>query len=234
MHDLPLGQTRTRALGHLVYYYRMLNLTYLPTGIKTVYLKIGDNGTVQYPSDYIRYEKIGVLFQNKIWTLTKRSGITVPGVSECNLPIESAANQSNAEDVYGRLYFTPHYDRNGNYIGRMYGVGGGFNSEGYFSEDKENKRFIFDQVNAKDIVLEYKYHGVDENTVVPTEAINAMIAYLHQAMMAKDRTANAYLIRKAEEDFALAESNMDLSLNPFDMDEYLDSFYKDVYLSPKR
>lgn len=215
--------------------YRNLNMiAFGNLTVKVAYLPISSLDTVEMPSDYVNYTKVGVVYGNTIWTLTTNNKLLGPkNIQECAVPIQQALTSQDVE-VDGTWSFVPHINKNGEFVGRMYGLGGGWNSKGYFKEDRPNRQFILDGITASEIVLEYTSDMVGMDTYVPQEGFEALIAWLDWQHVLRDPTRGLGEKQMFGQIYA-NEKDLILKLrNPFRMGEFLDAFYDNVHMSVKR
>jgi hypothetical protein len=128
---------------------------------------------------------------------TDDCGNTLPTVTQ-TLEDEIVGQKSLIPN-YG-YYFAMHF-RNGQYVGEMYGLGGGFNAA-YFRIDWERRQIAFDsEVPSDEIILEYKSSGIDPSggTIVPRKTVAALIAYIHwQRIENNDKIAESKKARKQQ------------------------------------
>lgn len=154
---------------------REINILHSDMGIQVAYLDMSDTRTIDYPQDYVKYTKVGILIGNRVWTLSVNDDIALPREEECGLPINDWPNVPDAIlPTLGGYRFAPHWRLN-SYVGGLYGIGGGVNI-GYFREDTQRRQFVFsNSIPGKQIVLEYISNGISGATVVPDQWVNAII-----------------------------------------------------------
>lgn len=207
-----------------------------PYSVKVKWLDVTDLNTVNLPHDYINYIKVGVPIGGQLWTLTLNRSVIGPTATttDCDISIEQAASESVDTSNYDRWYYTGHYNQNGEYIGKMYSYGGGWNSEGYFKEDKANHRFILDSVTANQIVLEYNSSELGRDTIVPHYAVPAIKRYIDWQVGMADPEAIRGTISYLERLFYDQVMKMRNVQKPFRVDEFWDAYYEDVHGTIKR
>lgn len=228
-------------LGINCYLYE-LKLSSSPT-IKTAYLTVANNGTIEYPEDYINYTVIGVCLNGKIWTLTRNDALCLTRGEDCPVELAEAAALSETQDDQALSYVIPYGYyfnggfRNGQYVGEQFSYGGGWNGKGYYRIDDEMRRIEFSRVSpGTEIVLEYNATGIscDGTMVVPFQAVAAIKAYVHwqriehrenYSLGEKERKRREYIIQFD----ILKHYNL-----MFTMDEYLDAKYRSIKMTPKR
>ena len=200
--------------------------------IRVKYLQISASGTVDMPEDYVSYSKVGVNYGGRLWTLTVNKDMLPPtNTVECGVPKEEAiARASEINNAWG---LSPHYDKNGRYVGKEYTLGGGWNSQGYFKEDLANRRFLLDTVKGE-IVLEYISDKVSIDTLVPSECSEALQAWLHYKEMLFDKRAGQGEKAMLGRVWVDQLERVKQIRNPFRIDEFLDAAYTDNYQGLKR
>jgi len=233
---------------------RQLNLYSSINNIKVAYLTVNSNQTVDLPDDYVDYTKIGFCKGGQIITLGQNDQLCLPRKSnDCGEPLSSklhsvsndAQGAANSDDFgafspfgfgfgYG-YYFAAHF-RNGQYIGELFGLGGGF-AQAYYRIDKENWQIALSDVVPQDeIILEYKSDGssADGSTVVPPEAIEALTMYVHWRIIEFDKRAPAVDKQRKRALLLEEETKLRAFKLAFTMAEYYDSFYASIKSGPKR
>ena len=120
-------------------------------GVRTVELIVDSNTlTVDLPSDYVRYTKIGVYGND--------GDIHPIGLRNKKSLISTVANDTlSNDDELNPSYFE---------YSQEYGVGGGNNANGYFRVDLENSTIQFSStLSGKKIIVEY----ITNSLIHPTE-----------------------------------------------------------------
>ncbi|HMG13953.1 MAG TPA: hypothetical protein VK590_00830, partial [Saprospiraceae bacterium] len=125
--------------------------------IQVAYLKVNSAGIVVFPQDYIKYTKIGVYIHGQLVTLTLNNNMALNRAQVCTEDIRVMEKENGIAIISGLndgYYFAPHF-RNGNFIGGLYGAGGGFN-QAYYRIDDVAKQIQFNgYIPRGEIVLEY-------------------------------------------------------------------------------
>lgn len=169
--------------------WREINL-FKAVVIKTIYVTMGDNFTIPYPSDYIKYMAVGTPINGRLWTLSLNQNLLPKKLDECDVPIEEVIANPNIASTYPYAYYFSGSFRNGQYVGEQFALGGGWNKKGYFKEDDDNKQFIFQGVVPKgEIVIQYQSTGVacDGTVEIPYETISTIKAGIHWLMIENDK-----------------------------------------------
>lgn len=241
MNDFSMENYK-RFLQWAVRGFTDLNL-FVVENIRVEYLKLSSAKTATLPSDFIDYTKIGMEINGQIWTFTLNDKMVLPRkTDDCGetLPTntqtldDKVTGQASLVPNFG-YYFAMHF-RNGQYVGEMYGLGGGFNNA-YFRIDHERNQIAFDsEIPTDEIILEYKSSGISASgeTLIPRKAVPALIAYVHwQRIENNDKVAESKKERKRQLYITEYERLQHLE-NLFTIDEYLDATYSVVTSSMRR
>ncbi len=228
-----LGQWAIHWMRHIA------NLQTNPT-IEVAYLQLNSVKNAPYPPNYERWVKMGVVIGGQLVTLSVNKRMILNRQYECGT--EVAAESVRGYDIsvidptlYGFGYFfAPHY-RNGQFVGEMYGVGGGFNSAGYFREDYQMRQFQFQNVPGSEVIMEYLADSsINLQTMIYASDVEPLRQYLHWQLVENDRKApDSEKVRKLGLYNAAAVNHRYQKLS-FTMDEYLDMCYSTTQSSPRR
>lgn len=219
--------------------FRELNLHAINTA-KIAYLPINPNKSVDLPSDYIKYTKIGVCVGGRIVLLGLDDSLCINhDFNACGDPIEIAMNpevSDNQLSIYGYGYYFLDHFHNGQYVGGLYGLGGGYNGLGYFRENKEmNQIQLTSQIPSTEIVLEYISDGLtpDGSAAIPKEAIECMIAWVHwKRCQNNPKLANMAELKRRD---YIVEFNKLRHFNlMFSVQDYLAMSRVNIHSAPKR
>ncbi len=231
--------------------YRELNLTSSPAP-KIVYLNMLPNKSVDLPSDYIKYVCIGIVRHGRILTLGLDDSIALGSqVSPCGDPLPIALNNFDLQfgaggglEVNGTVDLGFGFNwqfldsfRNSQWVGGLYGVGGGFNGLGYYRIDEANNRIQFSsEVPSNQIVLEYISDGInpDGTAAVPTPAVECLINWVHWKRMEFKKGSSLGEIEYAKQRYITTFNQMRHYNLSFSVQEYLDSLRTNVHQAPKR
>jgi hypothetical protein len=228
---------RKKILQYAIFGVTELNIFVLPS-VEVAYLRQNDDFTIDLPDDYLDYIKVGVEVggpdERRIVTLTLNNTLPLPNTDKLKICPNSCVDEPtltlNNTDYFipgFGYYFAEHY-RNGQYVGEMYGLGGGMGLMQY-RVDLKNRQIILNELFENgEIVLEYKSTGIktDGSTTIPRQAVAALRAYIKWelaenndklALSAKDRKRKLYLV-----EYRLLQ----YFTNTFTIDEYLDAKYQ--------
>ena len=198
--------------------------------IKSIELAVKSNGSVDFPADYIGYTKIG--------RADSDGRVHVLGVDRRRIrkTTFSSAGLSDSQDTDDYFIFR-NYLSEGT-LGAIYGVGGGNNSGGYYTEDRKNNRFIFNSgLQGKTIVLEYISDGSSDE---PNGEINidpyleeALMAFIHWRSIQRKRGIQQYEKESARREYYNEKRLAVARLNKFTKEEALQTTRKAFKQSPK-
>lgn len=147
---------------------------------KVVHLELSDSNTVGLPDDYIKYTRIGVCDSNgNIIDLSPNPNICLNHNTDDCGNIVGNNNQSADYGFIGSFDGPSDNWRNGEMMGRFFGVGGGGNPYGYYKIDELNGVIQFSGVSGH-IVLEYiaEISSVDGNFLIHPFIIETIKAWI--------------------------------------------------------
>ena len=207
--------------------------------VKVAYLQLSDVKNAPMPKDYEYYTKVAINFGGQYITLTRNDQIPLQRkYDECGLPkIEDVIINDRLLDPflfsYG-YYYAPHY-RNGQYVGEMYSMGGGFNEAGYFREDNEMRQFQFYNVPYNEVVLEYVADlDTNGNTMIPFSAVEPIRQYALWQMSEHDKRVPLYEKQRCQDRFRYAMAQYSYISWTWTMEDYMDACYATTKSGPKR
>lgn len=207
--------------------------------VKVAYLNLNDVNNAPFPKDYEYYTKVAINFGGQYITLTRNDNIPLQRkVDDCGEPkLEEIAPATIAVDPffysYG-YYYAPHY-RNGQYVGEMYSMGGGFNEAGYFREDHELRQFQFYNIPRKEVVLEYVADvNANGSTMIPFSAVEPIRQYALWQMVEHDKRVPVYDRQRAQDRYRFAMATYSDINWAWTLDDYMDACYATTKSGPKR
>lgn len=232
-HNVPF------ILQYCIHAYKSELRFHTDKSVKVAYLTMSDVLNAPMPKDYEYYTKVAINFGGQYITLTRNNNIPLQRkTDECGLPkIEDTIVNERLLDPflfsYG-YYYAPHY-RNGQYVGEMYSMGGGYNEAGYFREDWDLRQIQFYNVPRKEVVLEYVADvGCNGDTLIPFSAVEPIRQYALWQMVEHDRRVPVYDRQRAQDRFRYAMANYEFINWTWTMDDYLDACYATTKSGPKR
>lgn len=208
---------------------------------KTVALEIdNDTLTAQLPDDYIKYVKIGVCEPDGlIHTMGYNPAICLPrGADECGNPKIDLQSTQGVGYVGANAFtsgISQHF-RNGEIIGRFYGIGGGQNAIGQYRIDKENNQIQFGSVpNLTAAVLEYigDISTVGGEHMVHEYVVEALKAYMYWADIRRKRSVGLGEKQMARAEFYNEQRKSTERYNSFTFEEALQALRRSFKLAPK-
>jgi len=221
------GTNYEKLLQYAIMGFQKMNFNDIHS-IEVKYLPISDINTVELPSDFDDYYKIGLLRNGEVWNLGLNNNIAMPRAIECG---EDAREITTGRGNRGGYFYTDHY-LDGQFVDGLFGIGGGFRESCYRIDKKQGQILLDSTVPNGEIVLEYQSNGISSQTMVPRRAVDAIVAYVHwRRLKAKNRDNERYA---AEVEWK-EEINEFRALNmAFKPSEYLDMLHSNMIQAPKR
>ena len=203
--------------------------------IRVAELSVSSSGIVDLPNDYVKYTKIGTCGDGRVRTLGLDNDLCLPRATDsCGAPVVKSSSDgldSNIEDIYWFMSW-----RDGESLGKIYGLGGGQNDYGYYRIDKEkNQLFLSSDFSGGNIVLEYISDGSssDGNYQVHTFAEEALRSYVYWKSIQRKRYMNIQEKQLAQQDW-YNQKRLALSrFSSFTKSEALAQSRKNFKQSPK-
>lgn len=208
------------------------------TTTKIAYLPMLPNKAVDLPSDYTKYCKIGVVVNGRVILLGLDDSLVLnDSFNSCGDPIEIAMGVANGTISDASLalynfgfYFLDHY-HNGQFVGGMFGLGGGFNGRGYYRVNESANQIQFSsEVGATTIVLEYISDGLspDGTASVPVQAVECLLAWTHWKRLEFKKGVTLGEKQDAERRYIIEFRKLKHFELMFTANEYLDSYRTNV------
>lgn len=207
--------------------------------LKTVILTPSSFRTISVPADYFNYSKLGVCIGGQIYNLGRNDSLCFPHMTnDCGELQPEPFFNSWPEYMnlagwggLGWYYWNFNaYNENGEFTGKLYGVGSGFNRLGYYRYNEQTREFVLTpHLQNCPIVLEYTSTGINnENILVPDEAIETVISFIRW----KISNGSERFQFKAEYEQNLIK--LRLRNFAFTMDEFVASVRQGYKQSPKQ
>lgn len=228
------------------------------TSVEVAYLTPDALGIINMPDDFEYYTKVGLLINNCVVGLTLNPDLNVlTRLDGCGDPITGQCDNcgcayltgcdcgcSSCSDVSlqnldvsssGNLwwYFASHW-RNGQYVGELYGMRGGYNPAGYFKVDWKQRVFQINGVPNVPVVLEYVSNKVSGSTLIDDAAIPVIRYGTHKQLSLFDQSMPDNQRERITREYNKAVSDYKFLKHLPTVEEYLDGLYGDTYSSPKR
>ena len=205
---------------------------------KTVILEVDQNLNVaNLPSDFIRHIRLGVIDINgHFHPLAEDKSLMAPyQKDECG---DLERTQGDAPTSGGFISSEWNADnfRNGEFVGRMFGLGGGGNRYGYYKFDPAKGWIVFDSnFSLSEVCLEYLGDMQTEafDYIVSPFIIDAIKSGMYERSIARDRN-----ITLGEKDLAKRRYIQDKAkaiarMNNSTLDEWYYALRKSFRLAPK-
>lgn len=121
-----------------------------------VELTINDNDTADLPLDYVQYTKIALCVNGKLFSLGLNNSICLDkSYNDCGEPVASSTSVGYSGFGLSPLFTGDHF-RNGEFLGKMYGLSSDNNCLGEYRIDKEYGQIKFSGLTSTStVVLEY-------------------------------------------------------------------------------
>jgi hypothetical protein len=196
--------------------------------LRTIEMPIKVNMTCDLPLDYLQYKKIGVLDENgclksmaqcdchsflqsytncgdpEILSPTTTSTISTTDGSVSD--ILTSATSASGGGIYAAQYSGNF--RNGEFLGRMFGVNGGGSGYGEYRIDRENQLILVSNLmgGTYSIVMEYyaDIENVDGDFEVHPFIVESLKAYIHWKSIQRDRNRSIGEKEQAKQDYNIA------------------------------
>lgn len=124
---------------------------------KVVELTINSNDTADLPADFVRYTRIALCSNGRLYSLGLDEGLCLnPSYDSCGNQIaHSDTTPQWGEGFVGSPFFADNFI-NGEFVGRMFGIGADNNCYGYYRIDQASNKILFsDLLQTSSIILEY-------------------------------------------------------------------------------
>jgi hypothetical protein len=140
-----------------------------------------DTNTVDWPDDYLGLVRLAVPIGGRLWPLTREDEM-VPTTTLVN-------GQETLDKTAGEGVLMDQGQSFG------YATHGGKNKY-YYTYDEDNRRFIINGVNPRNVVLAYTSSGIeDENTLIPIRFKNPIHYYATWRLYLRDDSGD---LKKAD------------------------------------
>lgn len=227
------SKMRKRILQFAVNTYRHYVSTGISPTIEVFYAKPDKLGIINLPNDYEYYTKIGVLYAGRVFTLTLNKNLPFNNRwDSCGDDIIDVKDVPFQNLNYA-IPFVGHY-RAGNFVGELYGLGGGINSFGYFNEDKRMRRIQVTNLPIKEVIVEYVSSSISENTIIDDAAVGLIRYGVHQQISLHDAKETQVRRNNMENEFNKALDHYTLFTTMPTVDEFLDMYYSTIKSTAKR
>jgi len=206
--------------------------------IKTVSLEVDANlGVANLPKDFIRHTKLGVVDGNGMFhTLAEADRLTSPSkVDDCGDLERSHGGATGTVGFISSEWNADNY-RNGEFTGRMFGIGGGGNRYGYYKFDLTNGWIVFNSdFGATEVYLEYLGDMQQEafDYIVNPFIVDAIKSGMYLRSIKRDRNITLGEKQLADADYVKEKGKAVARMNNATLDEWYTSLRKSFRLAPK-
>ena len=202
---------------------------------KAVLLPVNANDTVDLPLDYITYLKIGICGINgNFHSLGWNDQMCFNrDFDDCGVP-RVGAGQSTSDGVLWGGY-DGDFHRNGEITGRLFGIGGGNNENGYYRIDEALSLIQIQDSKATEIWLEYlaDYSQIDNEHKIHPYEVEALKAWMYWKDIQRNRTWNMAEKQEAKHNYKIEKGQSQRRHGAFTLSEALQSIRKANQASPK-
>jgi len=201
---------------------------------------------IDFPIDYMEYRKVGVVVPRArggcvVMTLSVNDNLKLIQQSdivaaECDCE-DTGACSTNAALISGGYNPFEYYAifrnvvRGNQYVGELYGYGGGESSWGSFREDTANQRFVFSSEvdTSQRILLEYKANMLanKSRTAIPWNMREVLISWAKWKML-NQRNSNINSREQAKQDFSDAYNDYYNQETAMTKSEIMDRLYRSL------
>ena len=208
--------------------------------LKTVFLKPTSYGTIRVPKDYYSYSKVGLCIGGQVVNLGLNNDLCFPHMTnDCGQlqpetysgDFQSYLSEAKIANVGWWYYNYNSFNENGEFTGKLYGVGSGYNNYGYYRYNAETREFVLtpNLHKAEAILLEYTATTRKaENIIVPEEAAETVISWIQWKLLSTPAERGMY-----EREYYNNLMKLRLRRTSFTLDEMIDAIRKSYILSPK-
>ncbi len=196
--------------------------------VKTVQLTVNENDTVTLPQDFIDYRIIGVCTEfGTIESLGVNDRMCLPVVDDCGNIVGSPNRNENVPfSSFDAFYFQGTYSRNGQLIGRRFGIGGGQNQWGYYRVWPERGYITLQNYIGNNIVLEYlaDIDLIDEDYQVHPFLVEALKSWIYWKYIQRNRNYSQGEKDMARREYYNQKRLAKKAINMFNLKELLQAF----------
>lgn len=162
--------------------------------------------TLPFPSDMVKWTKIGEMSGDRVKVFTINNSLTFNHNVECGVEIANPRYKTSPNldvnvnwEALDGYYFYGFYGYDGRAI---YGYGNGTQGDGEFKVNKDRREFQFSsQYASKDVILEYVSSGLNPSgqTYVEESIRKAVKEYIFWMNTERSRTSSGFDKQRAEQ-----------------------------------
>lgn len=206
--------------------------------VKTVILDVDPNLCVaNLPSDFIRHTRLGVIdTAGRFHTMAEDNRLMSPyKTDDCGDLEKSSGNAQEGVGYVSSEWNADNY-RNGEFTGRLFGLGGGGNRNGYYKFDLAKGWIVFSSdFSATDVCLEYLGDMQQEafDYIVNPFIVDAIKSGMYLRSIKRDRNITLGEKQLAESDYTKEKGKAVARMNNATLDEWYTALRKSFRLAPK-
>lgn len=200
---------------------------------KVVQIDISANDTVNLPLDFLEYNKIGVADRfGNIHSLAQNDNISLlETFNDCGEPTRIKSQPQ------GIAYRNDNNWRNGECMGRFFGIGGGNSAYGNYKVDYKNGIIVLSNMTniSQSIVLEYlaDITSIDKDFKVHPFIVETLKAWIYWKTIQRDAKRSANDKEIARRDFYVAQKWSGKRFSKSTIKEWVQGFRSGNVASPK-
>ncbi len=208
-----------------------------------VYLPINDNLTVDLPADYINYVRIATIDANgQIHSLGLNNNMAFNNaVNACGDPIGAPTPSTTSGNQADAFLFGGTWDgyadnwRNGELMGRMFGIGGGTNASGYYRIDRAKGQIQLGAIHQTTLFLEYlsDLSLIDGEYFVHPYAVEALKCYIYWKTNLRNARQSGNVKQEARQEYFNEFFRAKARFNSMTTQEWIDGFRGQNKAAPK-
>lgn len=208
--------------------------------LKTVFLKPTSYGTIRVPNDYYSYSKVGLCRGGQVINLGLNDELCFPHMTNaCGVlqpepysgDFQSYISDAKVANVGWWYYNYNSFNENGEFTGKLYGVGSGYNCHGYYRYNSQTREFVLTPKlhHVEGILLEYTATTRNAaNIIIPEQAAEAVISFIQWKLLCKPGERQQF-----EKEYYDNVMRLRLRQFSFTLDEMIDAIRKSYIQSPK-
>lgn len=202
---------------------------------KEAVIEVNSNGTVSLPDDFVEYISIGVLTSNgNVGYLSHNGRMGLPRTyDDCGDIGVNAADSGSEEGISYR----GNYFRNGEFTGRLFGLGGGGSKYGYFKMDYTNNFIAIQDLNDdfSEIYLEYlaDIETMNGEHLVHPYVVECLKSWIYWKDIQKNRFVGRGEKLDAKAEYKSEKKKSRKRFSKFNMREAAESMRKANKLAPR-
>lgn len=205
---------------------------------KTVIIDIDPNLSVaNLPSDFIRHIRLGVIDGDGVFhPLAEDKNLIGPYITDDCGDLRPATGNVVGNAGFVSVDWNADNFRNGEFTGRMFGLGGGRNRYGYYKFDLSKGWIVFNTDTAlKEVCLEYLGDMQSEafDYIVNPFIIDAVKSGMYLRSIQRDRNITIGEKQNAERTYTKEKAKAVARYNNSTLDEWYYALRKPFRLAPK-